>query len=291
MGFIIGLFILWASLSGVSFANQPMPEVSGRLGLDCSTGNGYLAILVDIPEGQALSGLMWYNNDSGSVFPRILAGTGYSDQPPPLVEFVTLADSVYGASDGWSEVDFDLPVGASLGALHLVFEFPDGEFTGSGLGGGPAVGYLTGSEGSVGWASADGDEWSPLHLDYRFAVIPKLVPFTEGMLVKSLGDDEDNSQPDPGSVLKSYLTAGPNPFNPKVEIKFGLTTGGDVSMDVFDIRGARVRQLVKGPLEEGRHSVVWLGKDDHDRQVASGAYFVRLKTPSKVLTQRLMLVR
>jgi hypothetical protein len=39
-----------------------------------------------------------------------------------------------------------------------------------------------------------------------------------------------------------------------------------------------VRTLVSGPVEAGRHAIVWRGRDDRGRAVASGVYFVRFET-------------
>ena len=46
---------------------------------------------------------------------------------------------------------------------------------------------------------------------------------------------------------------------------------------IFDLRGRRVRELLDGrPLPAGPHTVVWDGRDDGGREVASGIYISRL---------------
>jgi len=92
-------------------------------------------------------------------------------------------------------------------------------------------------------------------------------------------------------VKAPYLKVGPNPVNPRTQLQFGLVTAATVSINVFDIRGARVATLVDQIFPSGRHSVFWEGKDGFGRQVASGAYFVRLKASELVLTKRVLLLK
>jgi len=83
----------------------------------------------------------------------------------------------------------------------------------------------------------------------------------------------------------------PNPFNPSTTIRFTLPEAGQVTLAVYDIRGALVRDLVGRPLMAGAHSVVWDGYDAVGRPVASGVYFYRLTAAQGVVTRRMVLVR
>ena len=83
----------------------------------------------------------------------------------------------------------------------------------------------------------------------------------------------------------------PNPFNPSTKIRFDLAQGGRVDLVIFDLRGRRVRTLVSGEMEPGRPVVVWDGKDDTGRSVASGMYIYRLVTGTFRDTRKLMVLR
>lgn len=63
----------------------------------------------------------------------------------------------------------------------------------------------------------------------------------------------------------------PNPFNPSTEIEFSLNRSGNVSLDVFNLRGERVARLLDGPRTAGTHQVTW-----NAESFASGIYFARL---------------
>ena len=71
--------------------------------------------------------------------------------------------------------------------------------------------------------------------------------------------------------------ASPNPFNPQTRLAFDLAAGGDVRLDVYDLQGRLVRQLVAGPRPAGRHHVTWDGLDDAGNRAASGLYLARLE--------------
>lgn len=87
------------------------------------------------------------------------------------------------------------------------------------------------------------------------------------------------------------LSLHPNPANPATTLRFTLSRPGAVLLDVLDARGRRVRRLLAGDLPEGDHVRTWRGRDDAGREVASGAYLVRLETPDGVSVSAVSLVR
>jgi hypothetical protein len=91
----------------------------------------------------------------------------------------------------------------------------------------------------------------------------------------------------------AYAVEGnfPNPFNPQTTIKFTLPEAQDVRMEIFDIRGYRVRVLVNEHMPAGAHSVVWNGRDGHGRSVASGTYFYRVQAGPLNDVRRMLLVK
>lgn len=85
--------------------------------------------------------------------------------------------------------------------------------------------------------------------------------------------------------------AVPNPFNPATQIRFNLTEPAVVGIDVFDMRGHRVRRLCRGlECEAGAGSVAWNGKDDAGRQVPTGVYFFRMMSGTDVTSGKMLLV-
>lgn len=84
----------------------------------------------------------------------------------------------------------------------------------------------------------------------------------------------------------------PNPFNPTTTIRFDVTEGGaEVSLEVYDVRGRRIRTLVDGFVNEGEKSVVWNGTDHRGNPVSTGMYFYRLRAPGFDETRKMMLLK
>ncbi len=82
------------------------------------------------------------------------------------------------------------------------------------------------------------------------------------------------------------LAAGPSPFRDVLTVRFA--GGGPLSVDVFDVRGARVARLADGVSGEG--SVTWR-PGGSGAPVSPGLYFVRLSGPGTNLVRRVTLVQ
>ncbi|MFH1843890.1 MAG: choice-of-anchor D domain-containing protein [bacterium] len=92
-----------------------------------------------------------------------------------------------------------------------------------------------------------------------------------------------------GTVL---LPNYPNPFNPRTTIRYELAEPNVVVLRVYDVTGQLIRVLRNGvQVEAGRHEVIWHGRDELGRPVASGTYFARLEAGNFVQTRRMVLVR
>jgi hypothetical protein len=87
------------------------------------------------------------------------------------------------------------------------------------------------------------------------------------------------------------VTQYPNPFNPATTIALDLPRAGDVSLKIYNLRGALVRTLLDERLAAGRHEIVWNGTDDRGAAVASGVYFSEVKADGEVRVHKLALVK
>jgi len=269
-------------------ASEQMP-VDGVLGIVSENGTGWFAVKVEINSGDALGGVVWYNNDRNVVMPHVFAGTGYETGPGVVSAMFSVAEQVSGNSSDWSEVLFNEPIVPSLGSLYVVFELPEGVvYSGAGTGGGAAFGYCESGPGLPGWLSDDGEDWAAVHRDFSLAFQPIVVPVEDGMMVKRLDDAHEETEL---AAVQRYLTAGPNPFNPTTTIRFGLLHSGEVKLNIYDLRGRRVRDLVHGVWAAGHHAVQWDGRDGRGKMMASGVYVARLKTAAEVMQHRMLLLK
>lgn len=83
----------------------------------------------------------------------------------------------------------------------------------------------------------------------------------------------------------------PNPFNPTTTLSFSLTAEMVCNLEIYNVRGQKVKSLFSENKLAGRHSVVWDGKDDNGRYVSSGVYFYRLTTPNTTKTFKMLLMK
>jgi len=83
----------------------------------------------------------------------------------------------------------------------------------------------------------------------------------------------------------------PNPFNPETKIDFSLLDADNVDLIIYNIKGEKVKKLINSKLDAGFHSVVWDGKDDNGKKVASGIYLYRFKTTNISQVKKMMLMK
>jgi len=95
-------------------------------------------------------------------------------------------------------------------------------------------------------------------------------------------------------VVPNQLTLSqnyPNPFNPRTVIPYELLKIGFVKIDIIDITGRTIRSLLNGIQSSGSHEVIWNGKDNTGKHVASGTYFCRMITDASVISRKILLLR
>lgn len=96
-------------------------------------------------------------------------------------------------------------------------------------------------------------------------------------------------------VINPVMTAlkgnYPNPFNPETSIRFSLKDAGRVKIAVYNLKGQMVRKLIDRELDSGFHSVVWDGRDESGKNVASGIYFYRMESDSYTANRKMMLMK
>ena len=75
----------------------------------------------------------------------------------------------------------------------------------------------------------------------------------------------------------SLASVSPNPLNPQGKLTFVTTQPGVASVQVFDLNGRLVRNLVpQQSLPPGIHEVTVDGRNEQGNRLASGIYFYRV---------------
>jgi hypothetical protein len=68
----------------------------------------------------------------------------------------------------------------------------------------------------------------------------------------------------------------PNPFNPSTTITYSLNKDLKITLEIYNIKGQKVRTLVNKEQSAGYYSVIWNGKDNSSKAAASGLYFYKM---------------
>ena len=92
-------------------------------------------------------------------------------------------------------------------------------------------------------------------------------------------------------VTELSLSCYPNPFNPQTTIAYYLREGSEVRLEVFNLRGQKVKSLVQTLQVAGNHQTVWDGSDNAGRQVSSGVYQLRLQTEQGTKHFKMLLLK
>jgi hypothetical protein len=99
----------------------------------------------------------------------------------------------------------------------------------------------------------------------------------------------DNTNiPDATAVLSQNH---PNPFNPSTRIDFQIREADDVKLEIFNIKGQKVKTLLEGFIPAGNYSREWNGTNDAGKKVTSGLYFYKLSCKEFSLTKKMILLQ
>jgi len=86
------------------------------------------------------------------------------------------------------------------------------------------------------------------------------------------------------------LSNYPNPFNPTTTISYNLTTESNIELSIYNIKGQKIKQLVKDQLSAGKHTVNWNGTDQKNQPVSSGIYLYKLNADGRYTTTKKMIL-
>lgn len=93
-------------------------------------------------------------------------------------------------------------------------------------------------------------------------------------------------------LLKNEISSVyPNPFNPTTNIKFTLNKAGRVNLEVFNIKGQKVRTLVSQDYQAGVHTLTFNGCSDDQKPLSSGIYHIRLSGAEHRSVKKVLLLK
>jgi len=83
----------------------------------------------------------------------------------------------------------------------------------------------------------------------------------------------------------------PNPFNPSTSITYSLPTSEVVTLNVYDVSGRKIAELVNNNQNPGTYSVTWNGKNSNGENIGSGIYFYELNAGSFKSVKKMIMLK
>ena len=106
-------------------------------------------------------------------------------------------------------------------------------------------------------------------------------PYTAEIQIGALSISDDMN-PQKFGISKNY----PNPFNPNTTIEYYLGESGIVSLDVYNVNGELVDNIVNSYQISGNHSVTW-----QPTNISSGMYYLSLVQSSNIDKMKVMYIK
>jgi hypothetical protein len=87
------------------------------------------------------------------------------------------------------------------------------------------------------------------------------------------------------------VSVAPNPSAGPVTIEYESSREGALRLEIFNAAGSLVSCTERQPQPEGRHALIWDGRDNSGVLLPTGFYFARLLAPSGTAMRHLIVAR
>ncbi|MEN6445820.1 MAG: FlgD immunoglobulin-like domain containing protein [Candidatus Cloacimonas sp.] len=91
-------------------------------------------------------------------------------------------------------------------------------------------------------------------------------------------------------VLEGFHSIAPNPLDSDAKIFFGVPSKSVALIQVYNIKGQRVKTILNETKDSGNFSVQWDARDDRGNLLANGNYILSLNASGKVWTKKIAIL-
>lgn len=123
-----------------------------------------------------------------------------------------------------------------------------------------------------------------------FSVLIGDIKTTDGKIWR-LKSVETERKEDTTSLIDHLADNYPNPFNPFTVIEYSISRDCNAALRIYNVKGQLIRTLFNEYQKKGDYTVMWDGKNDQGKDLATGVYFYRLKTDHFEKSRKLILLR
>lgn len=159
-------------------------------------------------------------------------------------------------------------------------------------------------EGSAGvfFSSNNGSSWNNVSNGLKTSIANSLVISGTDLFVgteeggvwrRPLSEIMTGIEDLQNNLLTSFLLHQnyPNPFNPTTTIEYQISKPSNVKINIYDITGRLIKELINDQKSIGKYSVVWNGKDNSGSTVASGNYFYQIISGDFAQVKKMILLK
>ncbi|MBS3742077.1 MAG: T9SS type A sorting domain-containing protein [Candidatus Cloacimonetes bacterium] len=93
------------------------------------------------------------------------------------------------------------------------------------------------------------------------------------------------------TITQNSFTNAPNPFANSTTFKFSLKEPARVKIDIYNVEGQLVKNLVNDELNSTNHSVTWNGKDEAGKKVSPGIYFTKVSAGNVSDVHKILIIK
>lgn len=88
-------------------------------------------------------------------------------------------------------------------------------------------------------------------------------------------------------IEKAY----PNPFNPVVNVRYGLPESASVKIVIHDIKGRMINNLSINNQPAGWHEYIWDGTDSNGQSIGTGVYLCTIQAGELIKKQKITFLK
>jgi len=125
-------------------------------------------------------------------------------------------------------------------------------------------------------------DWFPCHpsdVEFEYRVL--------GRTCASVGPTKPGLETETAVSVRVYA----NPARDGAKASFTLAKPGEVTVEMYDVRGNFTSCVARQYFDRGNHTVAWDGSDNEGRPAAPGVYVLRITSGGEVRTAKVVMVR
>lgn len=103
----------------------------------------------------------------------------------------------------------------------------------------------------------------------------------------------NNTSADDGTipVITEFKGNYPNPFNPATTLSYAVSESGLVALEIYNIRGEKIRTLLNQEMQPGLYTLRWDGSNDKGETMPSGIYFAKFSAGDYNSSRKMIMMK